>query len=79
MAAAIKVGQAIQQAVGPEGMNLISSSGVAAEQTIFHAHVHVVPRWRHDGIDAIWPPKQPMSEVLKEEVADRIRGACASL
>src|SRR5438132_12553440 len=57
---AIKVGKAIRGAVQPDGMNLISSSGSAAEQTIWHAHLHVVPRWHDDPIDPIWPPKQRM-------------------
>jgi histidine triad (HIT) family protein len=63
----------------PDGMNLITSSGSAAEQTVFHLHLHVVPRWRNDAIGRIWPPEKPMSEVVKENLADRIRDACASV
>lgn len=79
MGAVIRVGRAIQSAVSPEGMNLISSSGAAAEQTVFHVHLHIVPRWHRDGIDPIWPPKKRMNEELKEGVADSIRDACASV
>jgi histidine triad (HIT) family protein len=66
----------VQEALSPDGMNLISSSGSVAEQTVFHAHLHVVPRWVNDPIDRIWPPKRRMSEAIKEDVAERIRGAC---
>lgn len=76
MTAVLRVGRAIQEAVHPEGMNLISSSGSAAEQTVFHAHLHVVPRWSTDRIDRIWPPKHRMDETLKDDVAARIREAC---
>ena len=79
MSAVIRVGQAIGAALSPEGMNLISSSGEAAEQTVPHLHLHVVPRWAKDSFGRIWPPEKPMSEVLKENVADRVRAACGEL
>jgi histidine triad (HIT) family protein len=73
--AAIEVGRAVDRAVSPEGMNLISSAGEAAEQTVFHLHLHIVPRWRADELD-IWPPKTPMQTKLKEDLAAAIRAAC---
>lgn len=78
MAAVIRVGRAIREAVVPEGMNLITSSGEAAEQTVYHAHLHLVPRWRADGFDEIWPPKGELPGVNLEGVAERIREACRS-
>jgi len=79
MAAVIRVGRAVQKAVLPEGMNLITSAGKVAEQTIYHVHLHVVPRWQHDGFDAIWPPKQPLPGIDLADVADRIRDACRNI
>jgi histidine triad (HIT) family protein len=78
MVAAVKVGRAIRTAVTPEGMNLITSSGEVAEQTVYHLHLHVVPRWRHDGFEEIWPPKGDLPGVDLEGIADRIREACES-
>jgi len=75
--AAIRVGRAIDRAVTPEGMNLITSSGDAAEQTVLHVHLHVVPRWRRDGFGRIWPPERPMSHEAKEDLAELIRAECA--
>ena len=75
MRAVIRVGRAVTAALIPDGMNLITSSGSAAEQTVFHLHLHVVPRWRNDPIGRIWPPEEPMSEAIKENLADRIRDA----
>lgn len=74
--AVVKVGDAIRDAVEPEGMNLISSAGEAAEQTVFHLHLHLVPRWVNDGLD-IWPPKRSMAPQLKADLAGAVRAACA--
>jgi histidine triad (HIT) family protein len=76
-AACLQVGRAVQQALMPQGMNLITSAGTAAEQTVFHLHLHVVPRWASDGFGTIWPPQGDLSDVDLEGVADRIRQALA--
>jgi histidine triad (HIT) family protein len=78
MKAVIRVGRAIATAISPEGMNLITSAGSVAEQSIFHLHLHVVPRWRRDGFGDIWPPKKRYQDDQLENVADRIRTACAA-
>jgi histidine triad (HIT) family protein len=77
MAAVIKIGQAIDSALTPEGMNLITSAGETAEQTIFHLHLHIVPRWRLDGFGQIWPTGERYENANLENVADRIRDRCA--
>jgi histidine triad (HIT) family protein len=77
MAAVIKVGRAIQSALSPEGMNLITSAGETAEQTVFHLHLHVVPRWRRDGFDRIWPPESQYEDADLGDVASRVRTACS--
>lgn len=74
MEAVVRVGKAIQVGLRPEGMNLITSKGGAAEQTVFHLHLHVLPRWRDDSVGQIWPDnvKQQRSP---GEIAKRIREA----
>ena len=74
--AVIRVGCAITASLQPEGMNLITSAGTAAEQSVFHLHLHVVPRWRRDGFGNIWPPGKRYQDTQLENVADRIRAAC---
>jgi histidine triad (HIT) family protein len=75
MGAVRRVGEAVQTAVEPEGMNLITSAGKAAEQTVFHLHLHLVPRWLDDRLD-IWPPKKSMAKDLKVDLARAVRDAC---
>lgn len=77
MSMVVRVSRAVQSTVNPEGMNLVSSAGAAATQTVPHLHIHVVPRWSTDEIGDIWPPKRPMDEALEEDLAERIRAACS--
>ena len=79
MSAVLKVGRAISEVVQPDGMNLITSAGAAAEQTVYHLHLHVVPRWVRDPIDPIWPPKKRMTEQILENLAEELRSACSRL
>jgi histidine triad (HIT) family protein len=77
MAAVIRVGRAIGEALTPEGMNLITSAGETAEQTVFHLHLHVVPRWQRDGFGRIWPVEGKYEDTDMQDVASRIREACS--
>lgn len=77
MAAVLRVGQAIQVAIKPEGMNLISSAGRTAEQTVFHLHLHIVPRWHKDGFGRIWPIGDRYEDANLDDLANRIRRACS--
>ena len=49
--AVLVVGNGIWAALRPEGMNLISSAGEAASQTVYHLHVHLL-----GGRSMGWPP-----------------------
>jgi len=73
------VGQAIRAVLNPDGMNLISSAGIVAEQSVFHAHLHVVPRWPSDQFGDIWPAKQSMSARVTHDAAAQIRSWCTQL
>ncbi|MBL4622811.1 MAG: HIT family protein [Immundisolibacteraceae bacterium] len=46
--ATLKVAQAVQAAINPDGINIFQANGVAAGQTVFHLHNHVLPRYQHD-------------------------------
>jgi histidine triad (HIT) family protein len=39
-----------------DGVNLLNSCGAAAWQTIFHFHVHVIPRYANDPLQLPWQP-----------------------
>ena len=43
-----------QNVLGATGVNILNASGADAQQSIFHYHLHLLPRFPGDGIDA-WP------------------------
>ena len=55
---ASEIARRVKGSLSPDGMNLITSAGAAATQTVFHCHVHVVPRWDGDRMGRIWPEKE---------------------
>jgi histidine triad (HIT) family protein len=67
------VGRALSRALRPDGMNLISSAGDAASQSIYHLHIHLVPRWFNDRIGRIWPPSEPSDSEEQDDIAELIK------
>ena len=49
-----KVAAAIKETLGCDGMNILQNNGVAAGQTVFHFHIHFIPRWDDDTIQIKW-------------------------
>jgi len=69
---AIKVAKAVNAAVSPDGLNLIQSNGPGAAQSVPHFHLHILPRWKNDGLVVNWALK-PGDRQRIGEVAERIR------
>ena len=70
--AAAKIARAIRDAFSPEGLSVYQANGKAAGQTVFHYHVHLVPRYAGDGMELTWPVKNPPREKLAQ-YAEKIR------
>ncbi|WP_210115807.1 HIT family protein [Acidipropionibacterium timonense] len=73
--ATVRLALAIRAAVHSEGLNVIQSNGEAATQTVFHLHLHLVPRWSDDAMGPIWPEETNYTETAKDEMQQRIRTA----
>ena len=56
MAAARRLAARMKEALGCDGINLLNSCGQAAWQTVFHFHVHVIPRYDEDPLRLPWVP-----------------------
>jgi histidine triad (HIT) family protein len=50
-----KVAKAIQAELNCDGMNLLQNNGEAAGQTVFHFHMHLIPRYHGDQVKTTWP------------------------
>ena len=74
--AAAKVARAIRAAFDPPGLSIYQANGKPAGQTVFHFHLHVLPRHDADGMQLVWPVKNPPREKL-EEYAAQIRARLA--
>jgi histidine triad (HIT) family protein len=60
--------------LGAEGVNLLNSSGAAAWQTVFHFHMHVIPRYSGDPLKLPWVPAPGDMDAIRATAA-RLRGA----
>ena len=54
--AAKRLGGRVKERLGADGVNLLNACGAVAFQTVFHFHVHVIPRYEGDGLRLPWTP-----------------------
>ena len=67
--AAPKVANAIKAAFDPKGMNTVNNNGAFAGQSVFHYHLHLIPRYdENDGLKVQWLSRQ--DEFSKEQLLD---------
>ncbi len=66
-----KIGAAMKRSLGCTGFNLVQNNGTSAGQTVFHFHMHVIPRYDNGAPIVTWDPGSSDSEELKE-TAERI-------
>lgn len=54
-----KIANAIKEAYQPVGLNLVNNNGEKAGQSVFHFHMHLIPRYGEgDGFGAVWKSNQ---------------------
>jgi len=63
--AAQRLAKRAKERLGADGINLLNSSGPAAWQTVFHFHVHVVPRYADDPLELPWVPGPGDADEIK--------------
>lgn len=55
--------------VGCEGYNIVQNNGAAAGQTVFHFHMHLIPRYKDDQVKVTWKPGTLTEEVKNDILA----------
>ena len=73
MVAARRLASRIKGTLEPDGFNVLNSCGAAAWQTVFHFHLHVVPRYEDDPLELPWVPSEGDPDEVAA-VAEKIRG-----
>ena len=61
---ATEVAKAQKAELNPDGLNILQNNGEAAGQTVFHFHMHLVPRYIKDNVTMTWIPGKADTEEL---------------
>lgn len=68
-----KIAAALQKTYGCDGVNVLQNNGEAAGQTVFHLHVHVIPRYYDDDIKIKWKPGEtPDLDAVAKEIGKNL-------
>lgn len=71
-----KVATAMKEVLHCDGVNVLQNNGEVAGQTVFHLHVHVVPRYKGDEVIISWPHKEKYEydfAQLAKEIKEKIQ------
>lgn len=63
-----KVATAIKKTFKCDGVNILQNNGSVAGQTVFHFHMHIIPRYEGDGVNVGWNPGSISPEQIAEYV-----------
>lgn len=62
--------------LGCEGYNLVQNNGEVAGQTVFHFHMHLIPRYNGDTVGITWKPGE-LTDEDKEEILSKVKAQLA--
>ena len=71
MALAKQIGCKMKEALKCDGLNILQNNEVAAGQTVFHFHMHLVPRYNDDSVQIKWTPGN-LTEEDKQEILSKM-------
>ena len=58
--------------LGCDGYNVVQNNGTVAGQTVYHFHMHLIPRYQGDGVKLGWK-QGTLTDEVKEEILTKIR------
>lgn len=68
-----KVSNAIRKTLCCDGLNVVQNNGEAAGQTVFHLHIHMIPRYKEDSVCVTWQ-QGSYADGEAAGLAEKIRG-----
>ncbi len=73
---AVKIAKALKEALNCDGLNIVQNNGTIAGQTVFHFHMHLIPRYKGDTVNVTWVQGKITDEEineLKEKIAAKLK------
>lgn len=73
--AAKKIAEALNRVTECDGINILQNNGEAAGQSVYHLHVHVIPRYHGDTVNIRWTPgklETEQAESLLEAITEAV-------
>lgn len=64
-----KIASVLKEGLHADGINVVQNNGEAAGQTVFHYHMHLIPRYQGDTVNVNWIPGMLTEEDKKEILA----------
>ena len=72
MILAKKMADKMTKALSCDGFNLVQNNGEAAGQTVFHFHMHLIPRYDKDQVGLTWKPGT-LTDEDREEILEKMK------
>lgn len=72
MILAKKMATVMTEALKCDGFNIVQNNGECAGQTVFHFHMHLIPRYKGDNVGITWNPGE-LTDEDKEEILSKVK------
>ena len=60
------IAKVLKESLNPDGLNILQNNGEAANQSVGHFHMHLIPRYKDDGVSITFPENYPSQEELEK-------------
>lgn len=69
-----KIATKMKKVFACDGVNIVQNNGIAAGQTVFHFHIHLIPRYEQDGAGVSWKPGT-LTDDARDEILQKWKQA----
>ena len=69
---AAKMATKLRDGLNCDGFNIVQNNGEIAGQTVFHFHMHLIPRYEGDQVGLTWKPGE-LTDEMKEEILSKVK------
>ena len=69
-----KLATSMTEKLGCDGFNVVQNNGTVAGQTVFHFHMHLIPRYEGDQVGLTWKPGT-LTDEMQQEILEKVKEA----